>query len=64
MSTKNKSQHENQITNYEEYEKQFFPERTKKKKLLINEPVNFGANLAKHSLELLRRELEKKITNN
>jgi|WetSurMetagenome_2_1015567.scaffolds.fasta_scaffold282160_2 hypothetical protein len=49
------------ITTYEQYEKVYFPKRTKKKDLLVNEPMNFGANLAKQSIEMIKRELDKKF---
>lgn len=49
------------IATYEQYEKLYFPKRTKKKDLLVNEPINFGANLAKHSIEMIKRELDKKF---
>lgn len=52
------------ITTYEEYEKLYFPVRTKKKDLLVNEPLNFGVNLAKHSIAIIKRELDKKFKSN
>lgn len=52
------------ITTYEQYEKVYFPKRTKKKELLVNEPMNFGANLARHSIDIIKRELDKKFKSN
>jgi hypothetical protein len=64
MSKESIKRESNRITTYEQYEKVYFPKRTKKKELLVNEPMNFGANLARHSIDMIRRELDKKFKGN
>lgn len=57
MKSKNKITKGNEAYTYEEYQKKFFPKTESSKQTLINNPVEFGTNLARASLNKLDKVL-------